>query len=88
MIDEEEVETTASLKEAENEKHHILNTPQRDDSKVAIDAEDPKQGTEQLQQENEEKKDIMDSLKSAERELHHKMSTPVQEKAENTADYA
>ena len=47
IVDEEFDETMSALKEAENEKHHLLKTPKSDDSKVAIDAEDPKQGLEQ-----------------------------------------
>ena len=86
-VDEEFEETMSSIKESENEKHHLLKTPEKDNTKVGIDAEDPKQGLEQLQQENFEKKEILDSLKSAEKELGHKMSTPVQEK-EVVADFS
>ena len=45
-VDEEFEETMSSIKESENEKHHLLKTPEKDNTKVGIDAEDPKQGLE------------------------------------------
>ena len=86
-VDEDFEETMSAIKEAENEKHHMLNTPKKDENRVAIDAEDPKQGLQQQTQENLEQKEILESLKSAEKELGHKMATPVQEK-EHVADFS